>query len=197
VRKALTKVADRFYILSGPNKAIVRPRHEPKEILRLVNYARQLAGVLVLDLPSSFDDVYFATLEMAHHVVLVGQQDINSLRGLRLLNETLTNRGAASVPHVVLNRFNPSFIDFRVEAIQRTSGWERISTVANDYKGVSTAANHGMVLRDAAPSSPALADIRTLAHEILGLGRPERSAPARPLHRRLSKLLSMKVVLTA
>jgi pilus assembly protein CpaE len=190
VRSALVKVAEQFYVLSGPNREIVRPGAHATDVLRLVEHARRLAGILVLDLPCTFDDAYFGAIEMAHHIVLVGQQDISSLRGLRLLHETLARRGSACIPHVVINRYNAKFSEFSVASVQKSSGWKRISTVANDYKGVVAAVNHGLVLRQAAPSSPALADIESLAREILGLGDVER----RGLRHHLGRLLSAKVV---
>jgi Flp pilus assembly CpaE family ATPase len=61
VRQAITSMPGSFDVIVAPFRDI-RPAAVPLErVLRLIRFARRLASVVVLDLPCTFDEVYFET----------------------------------------------------------------------------------------------------------------------------------------
>jgi pilus assembly protein CpaE len=178
VRQALTRVADGFQILAGPFRAI-RPAAVPPEVaLRLIGLARQQAGGLVIDLPASFDDLYFEVMAAASRVVLVAEQKVASLYALRVLLDALDERGLAADRVVVVNRFEPRLKDFALARVEEIAGRGNVVTVANDYAAVVAAENHGRLLRLESPRSRVLNDIDDLARRIFS--REARADAARP-----------------
>lgn len=65
VRQALSKMADNFHVLAGPYKGIAALQPDPQHVVRLVDLVRRLADVVVLDMPCTFDDVYFESIAHA------------------------------------------------------------------------------------------------------------------------------------
>lgn len=196
VRSALTEVEDRLQVLAGPYLSIPHQPPQAHDFLRMIDYARQIAGVVVIDMAYSFDDLYFSTLSMAHHVLLVCQQNVSSFHATSLLRDEIARRGCAVAPHFIVNRYNPALPDFSVKRYQRFLETPRVTTIANDHHGVVAAAHDSGLLRRAAPHSPALDEIQSLACLLLGLNPEEQVAPLRNrITKKLSRLLNMKLVL--
>ena len=67
--------------------------------MKLIELSRHLAEVVVLDVPCSYDELFFRSLSAADVVVLVVEQKVSSVRGARMVCETLTEHR----PYVVVN----------------------------------------------------------------------------------------------
>jgi pilus assembly protein CpaE len=174
VQQALTRVADRLDVLAGPYRAIALPQTSAQDVARLIECAKQLAAVVVLDLPCSYDDLYFETLATANHVVLVGEQKVPSVRALKLVQETLQREAGQCKQHLVINRYDPKVSGFDADRLQRLLQVPRLHTIADDPEAVTAAVNNGRPLRLEAPQAGALADIDALADLLTERGdRPE------------------------
>jgi pilus assembly protein CpaE len=167
VEKALTPIADNFFILSGAHQSITSGEVQNRDLQRLLDYLRRLAQVLVLDVPCTSDEQFLATLAAADQVVLVSEATPPSLRSLHLVLELLgrtdQDRGSEWPIHVVLNRADGKGQDLDLKRVQELLRVSRLHTVTNDYQNVRSALNNGKVLRQMAPRSRALADIDKLA----------------------------------
>lgn len=176
VRQALTRVAEGFQILAGPYRSIRPGVVAPEVALRLIGLARQQAGGLLIDLPASFDDLYFETMAAASRVVLVVEQKVASLYALRMIHEALEERGLPAERTVVINRFDRRLKDFTIGRVEAIADRGHVKTVANDYASVVAAENHGRLLRLESPKSRVLTDIDALARRVFGR-ESEAAAP--------------------
>jgi pilus assembly protein CpaE len=173
LRQALTAVAPGLDVLVGPYQDIAPSAVSPRQVYQLLQLARRLASVVVLDVPCTFDDLQFETLGLADQAILVGVQSVSSVRTLKTVRDTLEREEALQDMRLVVNRYEPSLPGFSAERLADLLQVPEVLTVANDYPSVMTAVNHGKPLALAVPFSRALADIRHLAHTLVG-------APAEP-----------------
>jgi pilus assembly protein CpaE len=176
VQQALTKVTDNFQILAGPNEFVAASATSSQDIAHVVDALKQIAAVIVLDTPCTYDDIYFDTLASAGEVVLIGEQKLPSVRALRMIHERLGQ--AVGSEYLVINRFDAKNSGFAVDRLLKPLGASKLYTVARDDAAMSAAVDGGYLLRRVAPRSSALADIASLAKAILNLDSP---APVKPL----------------
>lgn len=175
VQRSLTRVAERFFVLPGPYRTINPQAPSASATLQLIDILRQIVDVTILDMPYSFDELYFAVLEISDRILLVGQQNVPSLHAMTLLRDAIIQKAVGSQLHFVLNRYDPRDREFPIERMKKFLLTERLWTVANDFKGCHLATNEGKLLHDRTPDSPALADLHDLAATLL-----RRPPPARP-----------------
>jgi pilus assembly protein CpaE len=173
VRQALTRIADNFDIVSGAHMQITPVQVTTPDLLRLIEYFRRAADVLVLDVPWTGDDQFVQSLSTANHVVLVAEQNLPSLRSLKLVldmlgRSDLARKAGGVVVEAVVNRYDPRSKDFPLERVQEVLEVSNLVTVANDYPSVNASVNRGEPLRLGAPKSRALTDIVALANKLFG-----------------------------
>jgi pilus assembly protein CpaE len=176
VRQAQIKVADNFHVLAGPYKGVPSLRPASEHVARLVDYARRLAQVVVLDMPYTYDDTYFQTLAAADQVVLVAEPTVPSVQALKTLRETLQQSENAGGLYVVLNRYDARLKDFTVERLQQLLRLPHIYPVANDWVHCADALNSGHVLRQTGKRCRVLDDIDAFVGSLLGHERPAPAA---------------------
>jgi pilus assembly protein CpaE len=175
VQQALINVAQNFDILAGPHMAIAPLSVSAAEVIHLVDLAKALADVVVLDVPCTYNDLYFEILVSADHVVLVGEQKVPSIRALKLVRDTLGSEHA-TMQRVVINRYDGRVEGFTTDDLEKLLG-ARGQTVANDYVSVNAAVNHGRPLRLEAPQSAVLNGIDALVDSVLGVADHKGCAP--------------------
>ncbi len=176
VQQALININENFDIVSGSHFEITPVEASHLDVLRLLDHFRRLAEVVVLDVPCTNDEAYVQTLSAASHVVLVAEQNLPSLRSLRLTLEMLAKlelksetRGEMML-EVVLNRYDNKSREFELEQLKELMKVSEMTTVANDYAAIKAALNRGVPLRMEVPRSRALADIDALATKVIGAG---------------------------
>src|SRR6185312_11912944 len=113
-----------------------------RHVHQLIAICRRLAPLVILDVPSTFDDLQFQTLAVADQVVLVGAQTVASVRTLKLLRDTLEREEGIAGMRLVINRYEPSLPGFSAERLADLLGTP-VLTVANDYPAVMSAVNAG------------------------------------------------------
>jgi pilus assembly protein CpaE len=166
-RKSLSKVAEDFHVLTGPYRSITPRSVDSGEMLRLIGLARRLAGAVVISVTDTFDGLYFDVMAAASRVVLVAEQKVSSLVALRMIHDTLDQRGISAGRTVVINRFDQRLRDFAIDRVEAIAGAGNVATVTNDYASVVAAENHGCLLRTEAPRSRVLKDLDALASRLI------------------------------
>src|SRR5262249_29099991 len=137
------------------------------DVIRLVDTVKRLAKVVVLDIPYSYDDLFFKALDAAHQVLLVGEQKIPSVRALQSVLDILGRSKTVPDYGVVINRYDARIEGFTLGDLEKLLGVPKLMTVADDYAAVTASLNRGRPLRLQAPDSSALADIDVLAQTLL------------------------------
>jgi pilus assembly protein CpaE len=176
VEKALVPVSERFSILAGPSDVTESRAVAPHDVGYLLNTLAQTADVVVVDVPCTYDDLYFETLAAAGQTVLVGEQTLLSIRSLALVHKALGGTGNSDgSDQIVVNRNDPRNSTFTVDRILNAIGVSSLCTVARDDAAVCAALNKGCPIRLVSPGSKALADVVALARTLLS---PEAAPPA-------------------
>ena len=168
VRSAMTRFTDRLHVLAGPYRTVELLRAPAQRVVYLSRLLRTCSTVTVVDMPYTFDELYFETLAVADAVVVVAQQNVPAVGALTLLRDTLRQRNPGLAMFPVINRFQPSLPEFSLRRLRDLLHEPNLLTVAEDGEGFRTALNNGQPLRVAASRSRALADIDRLASALLG-----------------------------
>jgi pilus assembly protein CpaE len=182
-RNTVTPVTDHLSILPGPSQLLAPRDVHPRDVLQLIDFAKRIASVVVIDLPNTFNDLYFETLAAATNVILVAEQKLPSIRALKVVWDTLQRDVGlgveASQRKLVLNRYTDRDREFSVSALEKTLGATGFATIANDHGNVSGAIHAGKPLRLHAPKSKALTDLVELHYSLFD-GPPTGKERKRP-----------------
>lgn len=157
---ALTEVAENFSVLAGPYQTIQMEKADLDNTMQLVQLTRHMAASLVLDVPGTYDDLFFRSLLSADRIVLVADQTVAAIRGAQMVCDTLGQRH----PLVLINRYNPK----SSVTIDRIHGFLPecdICTIADDLEVVASM-NIGQPLRLHSPRSHTLADFDALLQKL-------------------------------
>jgi pilus assembly protein CpaE len=163
MQQALTPIVDHFHILAGPYHAVSPLSVPPADVLLLIECLRQVADIVVLDVPCTYDATYFDTLNAADQVVLVGEQKVPSIRALQMIHTSLGDKPH----HLLLNRYDPNLPGFGTDRLKTMLRVDELLTVANDYPSVNAAINQGLPLRLKEPRCKVLADVSTVAQRLV------------------------------
>lgn len=168
VRQVLFPVTERLSLLTGPVCKFPAPTLDPARVVGAVEILRRSAGVIVLDLPTQFDDTCLELLSRSDEVVLVGSQRVPSLQALKQVHDALAARPRASVLHLVVNRYDPDREGLDEAHLRKVLEVEQLWTIAADGAAYAAAVNAGRPFRVSCPGSPAHRDVERLAAHLFG-----------------------------
>jgi pilus assembly protein CpaE len=174
LEKALVPVTDGLRILAGSDVLQSLGAIDPEHLVKIVGCLKKLADVTILDMPGTFDDLEFQVLRACDQVIVVGTQNVPSIRALKLFCGSLPEERLRHSLRVLINRYNPGVKGFTRDDIEQMLGVPHILSVANDFHAVNLSVNKGRPLRDVAPGTPILRDLDALIHELMAL-EPEHS----------------------
>ncbi|MFO0891962.1 MAG: hypothetical protein U0790_22860 [Isosphaeraceae bacterium] len=135
-----------------------------------------MADITVLDVPGTFSDQDIGVLYSADHAILVGLQNVPSIRTLKLYCDMFPEERLNHSLWVVINRYNPQLKAYTDDRIRGMLGTPNVVTISNDYHAAIRAINLGQPLRKAAPETPILQDLDGLIRSLLGV---EEEPPAK------------------
>jgi pilus assembly protein CpaE len=177
VNPALVRVTDRFQVIAGPIRSVDLRSIVSARVVPLIGSLRQMADVVILDMPYTFDELYFEALSAADQVVLVARPSPPSIRALKVISEAVTKRALGATQHLVINRFGPRATEFTEAQLRSALAVERIWTIANDPEAFEAAVNTGRPLHQGSPKSRAWPGITALANRLSGLDEPMAPKP--------------------
>ncbi len=181
---ALTEVAENFCVLAGPYETIKTDTGDLESVMQLVQLTRHLATWLVLDVPGTYDDLFFSSLMSADRIVLVAEQSVAAIRGVQMVCSSLKQRR----PIVVINRYNAKKGGLSVDRIQDFLPECDVCTVADD-PAVGESMNSGQPLGIYSPRNPVLADLDALIRKMEPSAVPDGNGK-RTIIGRLGRALS-------
>jgi len=179
LEKALLPVTERLRILAGPD--VLQSLHtvDPQHLIKILGCLKKLADVTILDMPGTFDDLEFQVLSACDHVIVVGTQNVPSIRSLKLFCGSLPRERLIHSLWVVLNRYHPGLKGVSCDDVKQMLGVSHVLSVANDFQSVNLSVNKGRPLRQVAPRTPILHDLDVLITELLGLDRADAKTNGR------------------
>ena len=153
-QKVLHQVAENLHVLAGPHQFVTPSNVSIEDLTHIVDTVKQMTEVVVLDLPCTYDDIYFETLASAGVAILVGEQTLPSIRALRMVRDQVGRNGRTE--HVVINRFDPKNAGFSVDRLLAPLGVDSVVTVVRDDAGMGAALRAGCALRKLISASPGI-----------------------------------------
>jgi pilus assembly protein CpaE len=186
-KKSLTPLGERLTLLPGSNEIGFAPQLKSPILFPMLETARRMHDVVVLDVPCTYDDWQFALLGYANHALLVADHSVPSLRCLKIVSEAVVADGFKERLQVIINRFSPDVQGLNLDDLRETLQIPAIHPLANDHDSMNRAANEGKALRSINANSPILRDLDALL--LKGFGW----TPGAPLKKSASGLFSRLV----
>ena len=184
IRNALFRIKDNFELLAGPNRLAATQAHSSGDVLSLLELLKPSCDVILLDLPCTYDDFYFEMIAGSDQVVLVGEPKVPSIRALKLVREMVGRDESGETEHLVINRFDEKAGSLPHPLLARILGVQKLCTISHDNSAFTDALNRGGTLRTSAPCSRALAEIDTLARQLM---ERDITTKGRPRHGSLTR----------
>jgi Flp pilus assembly CpaE family ATPase len=190
LEKALIPVSEGLRILAGSDVLQSLGTIDPEHLVKIVGCLKKLADVTILDMPGTFDDLEFQVLKACDQIIVVGTQNVPSVRALKLFCGSLPEERLHHSLRVVINRYSPSVKGFTRKDFEQMLGAPHVLTVANDFQAVNLSVNKGRPLRHVAPGTAILHDLDALIHELMGLEHVNGKANGRGLFGRMFNALT-------
>jgi len=164
---SLTRHPSGMYLLAQSDRLDDADKVSAAQIGTLLAFLARHFEYVVCDGLRGFDEMALATLDVAHHVLLMVTQDVPSVKNAQRCLDVMRRLGYGDDKvHLVVNRFQKSDID--LQSIADNLGTPVLAAVANDYAVVSKAINRGMLIRELSPRSRLVEDILRLARRYGG-----------------------------
>jgi pilus assembly protein CpaE len=174
------KVAPNFSILAAPDDHTQSVEVTPAQVDAVLAVAVQHYDFVLLDVGRPISTLAIKALDRAHTIYPVLQANLPSVRNAKKMLAIFKSLdyGLDKV-ELVINRFERKGA-IGVAEIERALGKFTVHTVANSYRHVTAAVDHGEPLLASAPSDPVLRDVARMAATL-----SPRVTPARGLLERL------------
>ena len=170
VETAITRVGPYLNVLAAPRDWLGKDPVDLNRADELITVLQGMERFTVLDVPCTYDDLFFSTLIRSDFAVLLAEQDVPSVRALgqivgKLYNESIS----ADQIVVVINRYGTDNQKVAVEDIEPVIQHPVNHQIANDYEAARGAIDHGQLLKANAPESPLRRDIVSLAEMLCSM----------------------------
>ena len=154
-------------VLPAPLEPVSTEAVLPGEMVNICDAFRSIAGHVVVDLPSVFNDYVLALIEAADEVLLVGSMDIPSIKNLKIGMTSLDlNAIAGPKLKLVLNHANAK-VKLDVKEIERVLGLSANFPVPDDI-AVPMSVNSGVPVVIDDPKAPVSRALECIADSLLG-----------------------------
>jgi pilus assembly protein CpaE len=154
-------------VLPAPIESMPTDALLPGEMVNICAALQAIAGHVVIDLPSVFNDYVLAIIEASDDVLLVGSMDIPSIKNLKIGMQQLDLQAIAGPKlKLVLNHANAK-VKLDVKEIERVLGMSANFPVPADLAmPISVNAGRPVVVDD--PKSPVSRALDCIADSLLG-----------------------------
>jgi pilus assembly protein CpaE len=159
--------ATSLLVLPAPLEPMPTDALLPGEMVNICAAFQAIAGHVVVDLPSVFNDYVLALIEASDEVLLVGSMDIPSIKNLKIGMQTLDLQAVAGPKlKLVLNHANAK-VKLDVKEIERVLGLSANFPIPDDI-AVPMSVNAGRPVIVEEPKSPVSRALDCIAESLLG-----------------------------
>jgi pilus assembly protein CpaE len=154
-------------VLPAPIESMPADALLPGEMVSICAAMQAVAGHVVIDLPSVFNDYVLAVIEASDDVLLVGSMDIPSIKNLKIGMQQLDLQAVAGPKlKLVLNHANAK-VKLDVKEIERVLGMSANFPIPDDLAvPISVNAGRPVVVDD--PKAPVTRALECVADALLG-----------------------------
>jgi len=154
-------------VLPAPIESMPPDALLPGEMVNICAALQSIAGHVIVDLPSVFNDYVLALIEASDEILLVGSMDIPSIKNLKIGMQTLDLQAIAGPKlKLVLNHANAK-VKLDVKEIERVLGLSADFPIPDDIS-VPMSVNAGRPVVVEEPKSPVSRAIECIAESLLG-----------------------------
>ena len=160
-------------VLPAPLEPMPTDALLPGEMVNICAALQAMAGHVVIDLPSVFNDYVLAIIEASDDVLLVGSMDIPSIKNLKIGMQSLDLQALAGPKlKLVLNHANAK-VKLDVKEIERVLGLSANFPIPDDI-AVPISVNAGRPVVVDEPKSPVSRALDCIAESLLGPTAPPK-----------------------
>jgi pilus assembly protein CpaE len=162
----IKNAATGVHVLASPSKPENAEKINADQFSKLLRYLRQLYAYVIVDSSAHLTDVTLSVLDVADAIVLIGTQDIPSIKNDRLfLDLLLTLSIPADKIAFVMNKFDKR-IAISPEKVGENLKQQVMAVIPLDERTVIPAANRGVPFMLDNKTQPASKGIYTLAEAL-------------------------------
>jgi len=161
-------------VLPAPIEPMPTDAMLPGEMVNICAALQQVAGHVVVDLPSLQNEYVLALIEAADEVLLVGSMDIPSIKNIKIGMQSLDlNSIAGSKIKLVLNHANAK-VKLDVKEVERVLGLSANFPIPDDI-AVPISVNAGVPVILDEPKAPVSRALDRIAESLLGARQPAKT----------------------
>lgn len=163
LRSAMLPVMPGLHVLAAPETAAPGAQVQPEQVRRIVDQARRLFELVIIDTSRVLDGVTLQALEPADRVCVVLQLALPSIRDAKRLQQVLGTLGLpAQKVHWIVNRCQAGG-PITLQDVRRVLGVDELLTLPNQYDVVARSVNQGIPVTTLAPRSRITQALQRLA----------------------------------
>jgi pilus assembly protein CpaE len=178
---AMVAVSPGLHVLAAPDDPAQASDVAPAHVQAIVQLARTIFDIVVIDSGRSLSAVTLETLDMADQVYAVLQLTLPFIRDGKRLRDVFRSLDYPTRKiHWVVNRYEKNS-EITLDDLKKTLGITELITLPNQYDVVATSVNQGVPVATVAPNS-------AIAKALRDWGQRIAPAPDKPRSRWLSGL---------
>lgn len=177
LRAAMTEVSPGLMVLAAPEDPSRGSEVTPAQVEAIVQLARTMFDVVVIDAGRALTGVTLQALDMADRVCALLQLTLPFVRDGRRLREVFRSLGYADDKTAwIVNRHEKGG-QITLDDLRRTLGIDEVLTLPNHYAAAAAAVNQGLPVAQVAPSSPLSRALGDLAARLVPQAAPAAGRP--------------------
>lgn len=158
-----------LYVLTAPEKIDETMQITTENISRMFRILKEHMDYIIVDVAHEFTGLTAPVMDLAERVLLVSQQTVPSLRGVRETLDLFETVGyEKNRIEIIVNRYEKGN-EIRQEEMERLFEQKKFAIVSNDYSAVTDSINKGKLLSADHEGSPANRDIAAIAVSLTGI----------------------------
>lgn len=174
IQALMTKHSSGLDVLASPADLSPIGGITPEGVTHLIDAASENYDFVILDVPRILTSWTMAALRYSDPVMIVGQNNISTIRDVKLLLEGMSHEGIPSTNiEVINNRAMAKEGSFPIDKVKETLGIKRMHRLNNDYKTSVHSQNQGQPAEEVSKGSNFTKDLKSLADYIYKLQKGE------------------------
>jgi pilus assembly protein CpaE len=166
LRSAMLQVSPGLHVLAAPEDPAQSSTVTAAHIQAIVQLARSVFDVVVIDAGRSLSSVTLQALDLADRVYAVLQLTLPHVRDGKRLREVFRSLGYPDTKVAwIVNRHEKGG-QITLDDLRRTLGITDVMALPNQYEAVAASVNQGVPVAQIAPGNPITRSLRALARSI-------------------------------
>lgn len=174
INALITKHDSGLDVLASPADVSPMGGISPEGVTSVIDAAAELYDFVIIDVPGVLTSWTMAALRYSDPVMVVGQNNLSSIRNAKLLLDRMGREGIPEANiEVINNRAMAKEGSVPIDKLKETLAIEKMHKVSNDYKIAMHSQNQGRPVEEVSKRSDFSKDLKSLAEYIYFLQKGE------------------------